>query len=321
MSDTAPTAAVAMMESAGHRPERSVREPQKLGPVARVLRYIAYPVLLLTAVVITATAIHLSLPLTVVNFCFLVGNLSYLALLERIIPYEPAWHPEGWEWRRDGLYYLITLGTGAVARAAVFSVPLVVTPLHSNLPLAVEIPLAIVVLSFCSFLFHWLSHRVPWLWRVHGIHHVPMKVNVSNNNVNHFIDVFGHFFATQLPLLLLGLSQPAIFAVTMLKAAQGYGIHANIDVKLGRLNYLLTTPEQHRLHHSLDPREAGHYSADLTLWDLLFGSFTWRPKKAPAEVGVQDLASFPPAGAILANQLHPFRPRARHSERRSPETC
>jgi sterol desaturase/sphingolipid hydroxylase (fatty acid hydroxylase superfamily) len=313
MSDTAPIAAVAVMAPAGQSPEGTIRVPRKRGPVARVLQYVAYPLLLLAAVVMTAMAIQLRLPLLLVNSCFLIGSFSYLALLERIIPYDPAWHPAGWEWRRDALYYVITLGTGAIARAAVASVALVVAPLHSNLPLAVEIPVAITVLSLCSFLYHWLSHHVPWLWRVHGIHHVPMKVNVSNNNVNHFIDVFGHLCATHLPLLLLGLSQQAVFVATMLKASQGYGIHANIDVKLGWLNYFLITPEQHRLHHSSAPREGGHYSADLTLWDLLIGSFTWRPNKVPVEVGVQDPVSFPPASAILENQVHPFRPRSRHS--------
>jgi len=116
-----------------------------------------------------------------------------------------------------------------------------------------------------------------------------------------------HAVASQLPLFLLGFSQPAVFAATIFKAAQGYGVHANIDVKLGWLNYLLVTPEQHRLHHSTVSDESGHYAADLPLWDLLFGSFTWARNRAPARVGLQDPAVFPSVRSVLANQLHPFR--------------
>lgn len=307
MRDRSQDAALVTAASAGCSLEASIRAPQSLGPVTMVLRYVAYPLLLVAAVVTTAMAIRLGLPLLLVNFLFFIGTFCYLALLERLIPYEPRWHPEGWEWKRDGLCYFITTGSAGSARAAVVSASLLVAPLQTNLPLGATIPAAIAVLSSCSYLYHRLSHRIPWLWRAHGIHHVPAKVNVANNSLNHFADVFGHSFFTQLPLLLLGLPQPAIFAATMLRAAQGYGIHANIDVKLGWLNYVMITPEQHRLHHSSDPREAGHYATDLTLWDLLFGTFTWRPKRAPVTVGVQDPSSFPPSDAILASQAHPFR--------------
>jgi sterol desaturase/sphingolipid hydroxylase (fatty acid hydroxylase superfamily) len=154
------------------------------------------------------------------------------------------------------------------------------------------------------------------------VHHAPGKVNVSNNNVNQFLDVILHLLATQLPLLLLGLSQPAVFVATMWKAAQGYSVHANIDAQLGLLNYILVTPEQHRLHHSTDPSEAGHYAADLPIWDLLFGTFRWAPGRAPDQVGLVDPRSFPSVRSVLANQLHPFRRLDSRSDRadRSPRS-
>ena len=289
--------------------EKSARGRRALGHFQSLLRYAAYPLLLVAAAVIATLAIALHWTLPLVNFTFVIGAFCYLALLERLIPYDRSWHPEAWEWRRDGLYYLITFVTGGVARAAVLSIGMLIAPLQTSIPLWAEIPAAIAIISLCSFSFHRLGHHHPWLWKVHGIHHVPEKVNVSNNNVVQFIDVFGNLFLTQLPLLLLGFSQPAVFAAIIFKSAQGYGVHANIDVKLGWLSYVLVTPEQHRLHHSADTREAGHYAADLTIWDLLFGSFTWSPGKAPARVGVEDPACFPPARSILASQKHPFRRR------------
>lgn len=279
----------------------------RAGAIAAALRYVAQPVLLLAAVVTVIASIRTGASLPLVSIIFIPVAFGYLALVEQVIPYDRAWLPEAWEWRRDGLYYVVTMVSGGLARAMIFSLGMLVAPLRTSLPLWVEIPVAMLTLSFCSFAFHRLSHHLPWLWKLHGVHHVPTKVNVSNNNVNQFLDVVLHSLVAQLPLFLLGLSQPAVFAATLFKAAQGYGVHANIETRLGWLNYLLVTPEQHRLHHSSSARESGHYGSDLPIWDLLFGSFTWAPTRAPARVGLQDPGLFPSADSVLMSQIHPFR--------------
>jgi sterol desaturase/sphingolipid hydroxylase (fatty acid hydroxylase superfamily) len=119
--------------------------------------------------------------------------------------------------------------------------------------------------------------------------------------------VFCHQFLNHLPSIFLGFSETSIFAATIFTISQGYFVHANVDIRIGWFNYILASPEQHRLHHSTDLKEAGHYGADLALWDLIFRSFTWYPHRQPAEVGIQDPSSFPEVGAILANLLHPWR--------------
>lgn len=280
----------------------------------RVLRYAAHPVLLLAAAATVIIAIRIGARLPLVSFAFVLFAFGYLSILEWIIPYDRAWHPQAWELRRDGIYYAMTMISGGIARGAILSVGMFVAPLHARLPLGLEIPVAIGGLSLCSYGYHRLSHRVPWLWKMHGVHHAPRKVNVSNNNVNQFLDAALHLLATQLPLFLLGLSQPAVFAAIVFKVAQGYGVHANIDVELGWLNYLVASPEQHRLHHSPEPHELGHYALDLPLWDLVFGSFTWKPARTPRRVGLRYPASFPTPRSILVNQLHAFR-RAGYLER------
>jgi len=279
----------------------------RFGPGIATLRYVAYPLLLLATAATVMTSIWLEAPLALVSLCFVPCAIGYLALLEQIIPYDKTWLPEAWEWRRDGLYYCLTIVSGALARVGVVVVGAIVAPLDPSLPLWAEIPAAVVVLSLASFAYHRWSHHQAWLWKLHGVHHATQKVNVANNSVNQFLDVAFHGIASQLPLFLLGLSQPAVFAAGLFKAAQGYGVHANIDVRLGWLGYILAVPEQHRLHHSVNPRESGHYGADLPIWDLLFGSFSWAPHRAPERVGLQDPGSFPSARSIVANQIHPFR--------------
>jgi sterol desaturase/sphingolipid hydroxylase (fatty acid hydroxylase superfamily) len=278
------------------------------------LRHLAHPVLLLAAVATVIVAIRTEASFPLVSLGFVAFAFGYLSVLERIIPYDRTWHPSGWEWRRDGIYCALTLIGGGLARGGILSLAAVITPPHARLPLGVEIALAIGVMSLCSYSYHRLSHHVPWLWKMHGVHHAPRKVNVANHNVHQVLDVALDLVVTHLPLLLFGLSQPAVFAAIVFRVAQGYGAHANIDVALGWLNYLVVGPEQHRLHHSPEPHEIGHYALDLPLWDLVFGSFTWKPARAPRRVGLRHPAAFPTPRSILVNQLHAFR-RAGYLER------
>ncbi len=290
------------------------RRRRATAAVRPALRYTAYPVLLVAAAATVTVAIQREARLPLVLLGFVVFAFAYLSILERVIPHDRTWHPVGWEWRRDGLYNAMTLIGGVLARGGILSLSPVVARLPADVPLGVEIAVAIAVMSLCSYVYHRLSHRVPWLWKMHGVHHAPHKVNVSNNNVNQFLDAALHLVAIHLPLFLLGLSQAAVFAAIVFRAAQSYGAHANIDVELGWLNYLVTGPEQHRLHHSSEPHEVGHYAVDLSLWDLVFGSFTWKPARAPRRVGLRHAMAFPTTRSFLVNQVHPFR-RAGYLER------
>jgi sterol desaturase/sphingolipid hydroxylase (fatty acid hydroxylase superfamily) len=281
---------------------------------AGLLSYVAYPLLLLGAALTAQQALTRGWALGPVTFATVLGTMAYLALLERMLPYRDDWHPTRAEWGRDGLYFSMSLVVGALAQAALSALPVSFASTRQVLPLWLEMCAALLISTFFTYWFHRIGHVSPWMWKVHGVHHVPRKVNLANNNVVQIIDTFGANLVPVLPLLLLGCSEQALFLVSVVTAVQGFGSHCNADVRLGWLNYLICGPEQHRLHHGLALAEAGHFGVDVSLWDHVFGSFTWRPGKQVERVGVLEPASFPPETALLANQLHPFR-RARRAAR------
>ncbi|GHF50039.1 MULTISPECIES: sterol desaturase family protein [Streptomyces] len=276
---------------------------------ARFLCAVAYPVLLLSVVSVGAAALWLKWDPAWVSPLFLVGVIAYLSLLERLIPYDRNWHPGKDEWRWYGIYFLLTMAGSGLAQLLVALAVGLISPEEPTRHLWVEIPGALLAGSLVSYLVHRLSHRNALLWRLHGVHHVPEKVNVANNGVNHVLDIVLAQSLVQLTLALVGFSRPAVLVAGLFVAAQGYFVHANIDVRIGPLNHLLAGPEQHRLHHSTDLSEAGHYGSDLSCWDHLFGTFTWYPGREPTAVGLQDPTAFPGTGEILAALLHPWRRR------------
>lgn len=280
--------------------------------VGTVLRYLAYPLLLGANLCIAVLAVAELPAFDALTFPIVLGTIVYLITLERVIPYRETWHPSGWEWGRDGLYFVMICVLGALMQAAITSVAVALARPRLGLPIPIECVLALVVSSLGNYWFHRLGHRMPLLWRFHGVHHVPEKVNTANNGVVHFIDYIGSTIAPAIPVVLLGFSPEAVFLSTIFIATQGYAIHSNIDMRLGVLQYVLCSPEQHRLHHSVDLDEAGHFAGDIVLWDQLFGTFTWHPNRAPARVGVVDPNEFPPALNMLRSAIEPLLPRRKH---------
>jgi sterol desaturase/sphingolipid hydroxylase (fatty acid hydroxylase superfamily) len=274
-----------------------------------VLSRAVYPVLLTAVAVVVSATLYLEWDLGLVSFFFLAGTIGYLAAMERVIPYMRAWLPSTKEWGWYGVYFVLTMLGGGLAQMLVMAVVELVSPADPALALGVEIPLALLLGSLAGYLVHRTEHTNSWLWRVHGVHHVPEKVNVGNNGVNNIFDIVLTHGVVQSTLALVGFSQESVFAVGIFVTAQGYFVHANIDVRIGWLNYVLASPEQHRLHHSTVVAEAGHFSSDLSIWDRAFGSFTWYPGHAPAAVGLSEPGSFPATDAVLASMLHPWRPK------------
>lgn len=279
----------------------------------RLLRYIAHPLLMLAVVTYAGAGLILDWDPGPASFGFVFATIFYLAILEFIIPYQRAWQPSGREWGLYAVYFVLTVSAGAFAQLPVAAAVAALSPLDPALPLWAEIPLALLLSSLASYAIHRAGHDIPLLWRLHGVHHVPDKVNVANNGVNHVFDVVLSQFAVQLPLALAGFSAPSLYAVGIFVIAQGYFVHANIDVRLGWLNQLLASPELHRMHHSCDRSEAGHFGSDLSIWDRLFGSYTWRPDRRPRGIGLFDPGSFPRTGAVFSTLIHPLRPRAKRA--------
>lgn len=284
--------------SAGHR---------RVVPARALISRLAYPLLMAGTVAVGVTSFHRGWDPGTVTPLFMMGTMAYLAVMERLIPYERAWHPTRGEWGLYAVYLVLTLLGGAIAQVMVVTVVLAVAPPTSAAPLWIELPAVILLGSLVQYPIHRVSHTNRWLWRLHGVHHVPDKVNLGNHSVNHIFDILFKEGVAQLVMAYLGFSELSLFCAQLFVMAQGYFVHANVDVHLGWLSNLLVSPEHHRLHHSVDVREAGHYSSDLSIWDRLFGTYTWTEGRAPEVVGLQDPGSFPGTGRVVATVLHPFR--------------
>jgi len=174
----------------------------------------------------------------------------------------------------------------------------------ASLPLAVRLLAAVVVGEIGAYWGHRLSHHIPWLWRIHAVHHSAEQLDWLVNSRAHPLDfVITRSFGLA-PVLLLGLAQPigdGPDSVLVVYVAVGtlwsYLVHANLRWRFGALEQLLATPAFHHWHHANDdPRHINHNYAAIFPWvDRLFGTLLLPSRRWPASYGLTVSAGPSPA--------------------------
>lgn len=271
----------------------------------KAVRYLTYPAILAANAALVGWAVATGAPLEGVTTVGLLFTLTVLLVLEWVMPYETEWHPNWKEALRDFFYFGLNGAMDAVVKLGVAFGVAAIGTWDNSLPFAAALPAAILVADLGGYWLHRWGHH-GWLWKVHGVHHTPDKVNTWNNNTIHFVNSIYSGLAKTLPLALLGFEPTVIVIAAYVGTIQSFAVHANIDVELGRLGYFIMGPAHHRLHHSTVVEEAGNFASATTIWDLVFGTFVYEPGRAPAGIGVVKPESFPHPLNVVRNQLHPF---------------
>jgi sterol desaturase/sphingolipid hydroxylase (fatty acid hydroxylase superfamily) len=173
---------------------------------------------------------------------------------------------------------------------------------------------AMLLLDWANYHWHVATHRVPWLWRLHLVHHIDRDMDASTALRFHVVDM--------MVTVPLRLAQVRLFGVSprALTLWEGFFLgsvlfhHADLDLPFDReLAWLVTTPGMHDIHHRADPASLdSNFSAGLSLWDRLHGTFSdvmpavpiGVPGEAMDELGVVRMLALPWAPKGLETPSH-----------------
>ncbi|KGJ91891.1 sterol desaturase family protein [Colwellia psychrerythraea] len=272
-----------------------------------VFSKLCYPVIAFIVGWIGYSSLITGADLGLSSFITVFVVMAYFIVMERIIPFNKSWLQTKKEWSRDSICFVLVIIYGALSEGIVRLIALSLAVDENNLSLWQNAGLGILLSSFIGYWLHRLEHRHLWLWAIHGIHHVPNTVSLTNNSVVHVFEVLLSAVVTQSVLLLCGISGEGMFIAGLFTILQGYFIHANVSVQLGFLNHVIATPELHRFHHSTSLTQAGNFGSDLSIWDKLFSTFYYRKGDAPETVGVVKPYLFPSSFQIHKGIFHPFK--------------
>jgi sterol desaturase/sphingolipid hydroxylase (fatty acid hydroxylase superfamily) len=153
---------------------------------------------------------------------------------------------------------------------------------NAALPVWIEIVAAIVLLDLAIYLQHVLFHAVPALWRLHRMHHADLEFDVTTGVRFHPVEIVLSMLIKLGAVAALGAPAAGVLLFEVLLNATSMFNHGNVRLpeRLDRfLRWIVVTPEMHRVHHSVVPRETNsNFGFNLPWWDRLFG--TYRPQPA-----------------------------------------
>lgn len=145
-----------------------------------------------------------------------------------------------------------------------------------RLPRWMEVPLALIALDYTFYLWHVLTHRVPFLWRFHKVHHVDLDLDASTALRFHFGEMALSVPWRAAQVLVLGVSPRALALWQKLTLIEILFHHSNVKLPLEverLLCCVLVTPRMHGIHHSIVEEETNaNWSSGLTIWDYLHGT-------------------------------------------------
>ncbi len=151
------------------------------------------------------------------------------------------------------------------------------------LPGAVELILGVALLDCVIYWQHVAFHRVPILWRLHRMHHTDLDLDVTSGLRFHPIEIIISLGIKIGAVVLLGTSAVAVVVFEVLLNATAMFNHANAYVPLSIdrvLRLLVVTPDMHRVHHSVIPRETdSNFGFNLPWWDRIFRTYRAQPVK------------------------------------------
>lgn len=157
--------------------------------------------------------------------------------------------------------------------------------LFNNIAIApwLAIFVSILLLDFAIFLQHVMFHAVPGLWRLHRMHHSDLEFDATTGLRFHPFEILISLGFKLAVIAALGPPAVAVLMFEVMLNATAIFNHANIALphRVDRvLRWFVVTPDMHRVHHSIDPRETNaNFGFNLPWWDRLLGTYVAQPAK------------------------------------------
>jgi sterol desaturase/sphingolipid hydroxylase (fatty acid hydroxylase superfamily) len=134
-----------------------------------------------------------------------------------------------------------------------------------------------LILDFAVWGQHVLSHKIPFFWRLHRLHHSDVVMDVTTALRFHPFEIMASLIFKASIVALLGAPPELVFAFEVILGAGALFTHANIVLPepVDRaLRQLFVTPGMHLIHHNPNPVATNsNYGFSFSFWDRLFGTY------------------------------------------------
>src|ERR1700761_9101055 len=132
-------------------------------------------------------------------------------------------------------------------------------------------------LDFLDYVYHYAAHRLPWLWKLHLVHHTDRAVDVSTTFREHPGETFVRVCTLTLWVFICGASVEALIFRQTFETFSNISQHTAFRLT-GRpariMGWIFITPNLHHAHHNWKrPGTNCNYGDVLSIWDRMFGTY------------------------------------------------
>lgn len=220
--------------------------------------------------------------------CF-VGVLLLCTLWENVLPRKVLTVSRAFRWVNNlSLVALNSVVIALVMPIAAFQAAVIASEHQWGLFQLLSFPdwlnvlLSIVLLDFIIYVQHVIFHRVPVLWKLHRMHHADLDIDVTTGARFHPIEILISMVIKIAAVFMLGVSPIAIVMFEIILNASAMFNHSNAKLALpvdAWLRKAIVTPDMHRVHHSVIPREThSNFGFFLSVWDRMFSTYRAQPE-------------------------------------------
>ena len=208
-----------------------------------------------------------------------------------------------------GLWLINGVVVGAVCGGCAFTVAAwaagasigLLNATHADLWFAV--PTAVVGLDLVSYGWHRANHRVPFLWRMHRVHHSDPSFTVSTGVRFHPAELVLALPVRLAAVVLLGAPVVGVLVFEAVFTLANLLEHGDINVPRAVepvLGHVVVTPALHRRHHTkLGSDRDSNFGTIFVVWDRVFATYRASDSTRQIETGLAGLAGDVPLGRAL----------------------
>jgi sterol desaturase/sphingolipid hydroxylase (fatty acid hydroxylase superfamily) len=192
--------------------------------------------------------------------------------------------------------------------ANVFGIKNLVAIQVGSLPHWAQLLILFLVRDFVQWNVHRLLHWSPWLWQFHKVHHSVREMGFAAHLRYHFVETFVYRTIEYLPLAMIGFGIQDFILVHLFTIVIGHLNHANFNLPLGPLKYVLNSPQMHIWHHARDLPAGStgiNFGITLSVWDYIFGTASIPYDGRDIPLGFEEVDNYP--HGFFSQMAKPFK--------------
>lgn len=242
----------------------------------------------------------------------LLGSTLIFVFIEKLFPFrkQPTLRPE---WQTDLQHFLINhliIGFALLAANQFVStffgwaISEQIQTWIVSMPWWVQLIVVLLFADLMQYSLHRAYHEVPFLWRFHSVHHSVESMDWLAGSRQHIAELIVTRCFVLVPIVVFGFEKTVIDAYIIIVGFQAVLNHANVNINIGWLRYIIVTPQFHHWHHASDKAAIDrNYAAHFSFIDYVFGTAVTGQNKWPKDYGI--VGGGMPQG-WLKQQVYPF---------------